>query len=528
MPKGVTMPETPIHDDHQIDALLRDAGARMRAATEVRPHTVPRPGRGPSTRRWIVPVTIAVATAAAVVAVVWIAGPASETVREAPADTGSVTVPASAPDVTAEPVEDSVAPDPDPPVVQVTAADFDGAGGACLSLASGTRTADACIGHRQLEDTPAWTIALGDGAVWQVTVDAFDPAVSTLREVPDVCGRGSSALIPNRWLHVACDDARFWFVAAPETPSGGSTTFVTPPESAVPAELVPLDSSLPDGFVAYRVDIEIADQPVTCLVVGLFPDPWREACVNWSERSVLVPIGGTVFLVDAAPNLESVEITDIATLSLPLVGCTAPVADIAAPIPETSVMISGLVCAGDSAMAIVLSVNLQSGPPNGAGYPLERGADGTWSTTGAGTTFPCDVDPLPACAALGADRDLMSVPLAVPAWGLVGAREGDLDPVDVTADVRAISAGASTADEVAASVVAGFGTPDPNEGRPPETQIDETRGLVVVDIQLLDDSVGSARYAVWYTIAEDSTLTVQRAYQISNCSRGIAAPDMCV
>jgi hypothetical protein len=84
----------------------------------------------------------------------------------------------------------------------------------------------------------------------------FDPAVRSVREIDDVCGRASSALIPSRWLQAACDDARFRFVAAPESLSGVLTTFVTPPQSEVPAELVPLDSSLPDGFVAYRVDTE--------------------------------------------------------------------------------------------------------------------------------------------------------------------------------------------------------------------------------------------------------------------------------
>ncbi|HEX6658271.1 MAG TPA: hypothetical protein VF065_09330, partial [Ilumatobacter sp.] len=143
-------------------------------------------------------------------------------------------------------------------------------------------------------------------------------------------------------------------------------------------------------------------------------------------------------------------------------------------------------------------------------------------------SFPCDVDPLPACAELGADIDLMSVPLGVPPWGLIGARDGDLDPVDVTDEVRAVSGGAATPDEVALSVISGFGDPEPTDGRPPETQIDVVQGLVIVDIQLLDDSIGSERYAVWYRPAPDGTLTVQRAYRISNCSRGIAAPDLCV
>jgi hypothetical protein len=94
--------------------------------------------------------------------------------------------------VTAQAVEGSAVsnPDPSPPVVQVTAADFDGAGGACLSLVSSTRKADACITHRRLEDTPAWTVAFADGTVWEVTVDASTlPSGASARSTTSVAGR---------------------------------------------------------------------------------------------------------------------------------------------------------------------------------------------------------------------------------------------------------------------------------------------------------------------------------------------------
>ncbi len=76
-------------------------------------------------------------------------------------------------------------------------------------------------------------------------------------------------------------------------------------------------------------------------------------------------------------------------------------------------------------------------------------------------------------------------------------------------------------------MIARFGIPDQSEGRPPVIEIVDDIGLVVVDIQQLDDSIGSERYAVWYSPDADSA-TVERAYRISNCSRGIAAPDLCV
>ena len=76
--------------------------------------------------------------------------------------------------------------------------------------------------------------------------------------------------------------------------------------------------------------------------MGSFPDPWREACEYDADiPTVLVPAGGTVFLVEPTPGLASVEVTDIAVLSVPIAGCTAPVGEMAAPL-GASVMISGL------------------------------------------------------------------------------------------------------------------------------------------------------------------------------------------
>jgi hypothetical protein len=289
-----------------------------------------------------------------------------------------------------------------------------------------------------------------------------------------------------------------------------------------------IESALPDGYTAYRAtNEEIVGY--RCLVVGAFPDRWREACFHGGVVPVmLVPVGGSVFVVEASPDFQSVEITDIAVLSVPLAGCTAPVVDMVAAIPETSVVIDGLVCAGESAMITVPGVYLQDGPREGLGYPLERAADGMWSTVGGGTTFPCGIEPMPMCATLGVDDDLRFAPLPIAPWGLIGAREHDLDPVEVTADVRDITGGAWTADDLAAAVIARYDTRTPGEGREPVVESFDALGLVTIDIYMLDDSVTSERYAVWFDVADDGTLRVDRAYRISNCGRGIAAPDLCV
>jgi len=236
-----------------------------------------------------------------------------------------------------------------------------------------------------------------------------------------------------------------------------------------------------------------------------------------------------VFLVEATPDLGSVEITDIAVLSVPIAGCTAPVIDMAAPL-DSNVMVDGLICAGDSAMITVPPVLLQYGSENGLGYVLERAGEGTWSTSGGGTTFMCPHDSIrSACEALGVDdADLMFAPLPIPPWGSIGAREHDLDPVEITADIQNLTGDARTPDEIGAAVVAQYFAGDSTHSMPPFWDVDAALGLVLVDIPQADDSIGSERYAVWYRPTDDGTPVVERAYRIASCSRGVAAPDMCV
>ncbi|HWM19892.1 MAG TPA: hypothetical protein VNO51_09405 [Ilumatobacteraceae bacterium] len=549
------MPETPnshdIQDDERIDRVLRDAGVRMRAATETAPPPVMSlTGARGTPRRWIVPVAIVTATAAAVVAAVWIAGPATETVREAPADTGVVSTPVSAvdslpavapidssePSETAAPASTApaVAGDPDQPVVAITEADFDQAGGMCVQLVSEMGSADACLTNRQLQDIPTWTVAFAEQA-FEVTLGRLDPEGISVTAIDEVCGYAPSTLIPARWLNTSCSTEQslehFWFVAAPRTPGGEQATYVVPPRTGDPVVLQPIASALPDGFVAYRASYEeiVGYQ---CLVVASFPDPWREACSYGGDfPRVLVPAAGTVFLIEPAPDLTSVEVTDIAVLSVPIAGCTAPVLDMAAAVPETSVMIDGLICSGDSVMITVPPVLLRHGPPDGLGYPLERADDGTWSTSGGGTSFTCPHDSIQsACEALGVDDDvdLTFAPLPVPPWGLIGAREHDLDPLEATTDIREITGGARSPDEIAAAVIARYDMRTPGDGREPVVESYDALGLVVVELTLLDDSTTQVRYAVWYRTTESGELRVERAYQINVCGRGIAAPDMCV
>ncbi|MGH9132515.1 MAG: hypothetical protein ACRDZZ_01165, partial [Ilumatobacteraceae bacterium] len=178
------MPDAPVHDDDQIDRLLREAGDRMRATNQVAsPLSTRRSSAGGPRRRWIVPVAIVSAAAAAVVAALWLAGPATESVREVPADSSLGTIPDSVPQVTSgvttppatAPETSAPAhsvppsePSDDVALITVTDPDFDGAGGACLRFASAAGTADGCFTHRQLEDTESWTVAFATEA-WAIT-----------------------------------------------------------------------------------------------------------------------------------------------------------------------------------------------------------------------------------------------------------------------------------------------------------------------------------------------------------------------
>ena len=546
------MPETPNdhddQDDEQFDRLLRDAGTRMRAATETaQPPDVRPTGARETPPRWIVPVAIVMATAAAVVAAVWIAGPATESVREAPADTGvdpgpdptAVSLPAvvpidSTPPPGTDPSDDApahtdppIAGNPDQPAVELTEADFDGAGGACLRLVSDVGSADVCLTNRQLQDTPTWTVAFAERAF----VVTLGTAISATA-IDEVCGYAPSALTQARWLSTSCEtESYFWFVAAPEVPGGESTTYVVPPRTGEAIALEPIESALPDGFVAYRADYVEFGTNIRCLLVASFPDPWREACVHGSDLPrMLVPTAGSVFLVEPAPDVASVEVQDIAVLSVPIAGCTSPVLEMAVPL-DTMVMIDGLICAGDTAVITVPAVYLRHGPPDGLGYVLERAGDGTWSTGGGGTTFTCPHDSIrSACEAFGVDEggDLIFAPLPVAPLEVFAARMHDLDPVEVTADVRSITVGARSADEIADALITEYDDRTPGDGQDPVIAFDDRLGLVTVDITLLDDSASLARYAVWYRTTQAGELRVERAYRITACSRGLAAPDMCV
>ena len=116
-------------------------------------------------------------------------------------------------------------------------------------------------------------------------------------------------------------------------------------------------------------------------------------------------------------------------------------------------MIDGLVCAGDWAMIGVPPVGLQvEGQGPQGRFLLQRGDGDTWLTAGAGAAFPCEAEWLPTCEAFGVDTDLMTVPLPIPPWGLIGAHEHDLNPIEVTAEVRGLTDGDRTPVEIMASV----------------------------------------------------------------------------
>jgi hypothetical protein len=129
---------------------------------------------------------------------------------------------------------------------------------------------------------------------------------------------------------------------------------------------------------------------------------------------------------------------------------------------------------------------------------------------------------------MGVDDELYDTALPIPPWGLIGARELDLDPVEVTTEVREVTGGAVLPDEIAASVIARYDDRSPGDGRDPVVDSFEEVGLVVVELTLPDDSTTQARYAVWYRPTESGELRVERAFLIHVCGRGIAAPDMCV
>jgi hypothetical protein len=196
-----------------------------------------------------------------------------------------------------------------------------------------------------------------------------------------------------------------------------------------------------------------------------------------------------------------------------VLGCPGTVGDVLAAVPGLD-PINGLACSGDDALVLSGDVVVS----------LRRGEDGTWSELQRESS-----ECLPANCALPFDV------LPVPPESLLLRDLGDLDPVDVTRQVRrqADLVQVSEPEQFARSLGARLA-----EGQDPAPTVtaEVTAGADVFLITLSglgDDSIGEVAYVVWYDPSRPVP-TVERAFVISRCSRGVAVDeageplDLCV
>ena len=169
---------------------------------------------------------------------------------------------------------------------------------------------------------------------FEVTLGRLDPTGISVTAIDDVCGVCPVGADPRplaQHVMLRRPVPRILLVRRRpgERRSDESTTYVVPPRTGEPIALEPIASGLPDGFVAYRADYEEIARLPSASSWPRSPIRWREACPYRRRRSPRCSsrvAGGTVFLVEPAPDLASVEVTDIAVLSVPIAGCTSPVA----------------------------------------------------------------------------------------------------------------------------------------------------------------------------------------------------------
>jgi hypothetical protein len=203
--------------------------------------------------------------------------------------------------------------------------------------------------------------------------------------------------------------------------------------------------------------------------------------------------------------------------SAALFGCPGTLGDIAAAIEpaaddlaegETNPMsdtatLTALVCSGDEADALsgdeVISFHQADG--------------GRWR----------EVARMPAESCGEPCRDDM---LPIPPGSLLIRDFGDLDPVDVTGEVRRhaelieVAEPEQIARALGARLAAGE-EPALTVG----TEVVDGANIFVVTLSgLADDSIGAVTYVVWYD-PSPPVPTVERAFLISHCSRGVAVDD---
>jgi hypothetical protein len=516
------MPDRP-PSEHDVDRLLRDAGARLRATapTTVAPTVTRR-------RRWIVPLTIGTVAAASITIMVAITARPDEALEQLPVDTGPVVTDAApVPTVDTVPTM-TTAPPPDGTVTTTTIEQFsvvvddvgwDGPGSACLTLDALDVPVAGCFPGGTISDdaaapTTAWVFTGGGSGSFDVSI--IDGAVSAARATEGVPCPGDLPYRTDAWLiGLVCSRGAALWEALPDTPTGPPA-----PEAvrgtdggAIERSRTPIGlQRVPGaGWRIYTADLDLGFEARCTLIV---PDPtgWYETCdVSQPVHpgTLLVSHDGEPFLVDPTDG----RVVALGEAALRTNGCDTSIRGVVGTLadPFDGAIVRAIACDGDVGTGVVGAVWLQSGPPDGSLVVWQRGADGTWRTTDYGTGIEPAVEALPLPPV-----DVALAELDVAAVGFTDVTEAVRGWMDADPSLP-------IPDAIAAGVPDVLGVE-----RFDTLAMTAIPSLTFVEVAYPDDSIGSGRYAVWTTEPDDGGDPLLVAWRWDLCTRGATPDGVCV
>ncbi len=290
-----------------------------------------------------------------------------------------------------------------------------------------------------------------------------------------------------------------------------------------------------NGLTVYDGLVEVPElRCVAMLAPGI--NGWNEWCGGPNNPvRFITGDGTTIWLVELGADVGSVTVSVPPTdWTLTANGCNTPVIDMfQAAFPGPAVM-TGVICVPGEAFVNNSATLLQPGSPDGGGSVVQQAADGTWTTPGGGTSYPCDDavnDGVDRCGAYGLDvgEELFDALLPIPPIGGGSAPADVVGVRDVTIDVRGVIGSSTSAADIGAAVAAAFRI-DNDDPAPTVATIGQFGSwnveLVIVTIPAFDDSVRSTTYAVWVGLAPNEP--VVHAVAFETCARGLAGSDLCI
>ena len=547
---------------NDLDQLLHDAGARLRDTAPSAEATaaalaglddvrLDETSTGHRRRAWVIAPAI-LAAAALTLGVLVVTRPADDAIS--PADTTAVptpttlapeptTVPATVPAPVTAPVTapSTVAPTTTPTTapgevellantrLRTTDVNFDGDGGACLTVvkATGEEVARGCA------PGPTMRSASGQGVrfrVDEVPVVLFPTGRDGTGQPELVLSPPSSRCVdaldqPTRMVDEAgCTSDGFGVVGTlPLTPDADTTWVVAGPgTSGTPAEL--LAAAEPSGVRVFRTG-ELGDAP-RCLQVAAPGNVLREGCGADGTSSLLAgsPDAPIIVDYDDAAGTAVVTAVDPAT-GLAASGCPdLTTGQLHGLLPATAT-VSALLCGAETAVAVrPASVQLDPTSESIPTWDVLTGGAGGWSVVQSGFELQCTEVP-DVCRALNV-ADLGEVmpfptPATIAAFDAAiadGAALTSRNAVEDFGDLPTARNLPQLADGLAAILRAGA---DPDQ----RIEVVGTSDPIVIRQTNLDDSMTATIYVVGTGTGPDGVVVVVAVRAFDVCGRGVTTLD---